>query len=59
MWKENIKRSCKKKIDMNSVFKKHISEAAAEHTACLIISSLVVAVLIVGPGTGEIGGKKA
>lgn len=56
---ENIKRSCKKKkIDVNGVCKKHRLRAAAEHTACLVILSLVVTLVIVGPGTGEMKEKK-
>lgn len=55
---ENIKRSCKKKIDVNGVCKKHRLRAAAEHTACLVILSLVVALVIVGPGAGEMEERK-
>lgn len=35
-----------------------MSVAAAEHSACLVITSLVVAMLNAGPGTGEMGEKR-
>lgn len=43
---------------MNGVCKKHRLRAAAEHIACLVILSLVVALVIVGPGTGEMEEEK-
>lgn len=57
---ENVDRKyqtfLQEKKQMWTVSLKNTSGAAAEHAACLVISSLVAAVLIVG--TGEMVKKK-